>query len=221
MFSWFKRKNDAISQIIYDFELTESPSPQTGVNETNFLVIDLELTGLNPKQDHIISFGWVPIRKREIILADARHYLINTPVSVGQSAVIHGLHDKDLKNSNELCDILTELLRLYAGYIFVAHHSILESSFLQMACQRCFGKAPKLIFIDTLKIEWQRMNKREALITQDTLRLTSCLERHKLPVSSQHHALEDAYSCAMLFLSQIQLSHNNELTLGDLLQLSK
>ena len=126
MLGWLFNKNSVLSAVVDRFAKTPLPAATTSVKHASFLVLDLELTGLNPKKDHIISIGWVPIRQQEIILSEAKHYLIASPVSVGQSAVYHGLHDHQLKQGEELAAVLTTLLSQYAGYVFVAHHSGLD-----------------------------------------------------------------------------------------------
>ena len=220
MFSWLWRKNTALSAVVDNFSKTALPSAATAVQQAPFLVLDFELTGLNPKKDHIVSMGWVPVRQQEIVLSEARHYLISSPVSVGQSAVYHGLHDHQLKQGQELSAVLTELLSQYAGYVFVAHHSGLDEQFLRVACQRCFGKTPRFKFIDTMKMEWQRLLRQGKVVKHDALKLPNCLKRHGLPDMANHHALEDAYSSALLLLSQLKLGGNN-MTLADLYLLSR
>ncbi|MDX3774852.1 exonuclease domain-containing protein [Chromatiaceae bacterium AAb-1] len=220
MLQWLSRKAPVIHQVVQYFNTVPLPANDTPATDCPFLVIDLELTGLNEKRDHIVSIGWVPVRQQQIILSDARYYLIRAPVSVGQSAVFHGVHDKHLVNARDLSDVLIELMQTYAGYIFVAHHSQLEQRFLKIACQRCFGTAPRLRFIDTMQIEWLRLSQQGKVMTREGVRLPGCLKRHKLPLSEQHHALEDAYGCALLLLSQIKQSHPT-LTLGDLYHQSR
>ena len=218
--SWLRRKNTALNEVVTHFAKVPYPPPGTLVAQSNFLALDLELTGLNPRKDHIVSIGWVPIRAREIVLAEAKHYLVNSPVSVGQSAVYHGLHDRQLQNAHDIAEVLTQLLTQYAGYVFVAHHSALDEQFLRVACQRCFGKAPRFRFVDTMKIEWQRLLRRGKVVKHDALKLGACLERHGLPAMPDHHALEDAYSSALLLLSELKPGGEN-MTLADLYLLSR
>ncbi len=215
MLGWLKKKPPLYSAV-QAFNQVSIPAANTPARDCHYLALDLELTGLHAKQDHIVSIGWVPIRNQQICLSEARHYLFRPPTSVGQSAIYHGVHDKDLKNASELADVLLQLLQDYAGYVFVAHHCRLDRAFLQIAYQRLFGKAPTMQFMDTLNIEWHRMQKQGTVMKKDALRLPQSLARHKLPVSAQHHALEDAYGCALLFLSQLKKSHPH-ITLGDLL----
>ncbi|MDX1392324.1 MAG: exonuclease domain-containing protein [Rheinheimera sp.] len=220
MFNWLFGKEPSLNAVVQRFSNTPFPAAGNAVAQSPFLALDLELTGLNPRKDHIVSIGWVPICEQEIVLSKARHYLISSPISVGQSAIYHGLHDHQLKAGYDLAQVLTQLLTDYAGYVFVAHHSTLDEQFLRAACQRCFAKAPRFKFVDTMQIEWQRLLRQGKVVKHDALTLPNCLARHKLPAMSNHHALEDAYSCALLFLSQLKLGGNN-MTLSDLYLLSR
>lgn len=221
MWHWFQWQTTPINEGVKRFNSVALPAATTPVSACNFLVLDIETTGLSAKKDYIVSIGWLPVRHQQIELADARHYLIKSPVSVGQSAIFHGLHDKDLSNAKDLAEVLTELLEQYPGYIWVAHHASIERSFLEVAYQRCFGRAPRLKFIDTMQVEWQRLLNQGKVVKQQALRLPNCLARHHLPESQAHHALEDAYSCALLFLSQIKSAGHTHLLLSDLYQLSR
>ncbi len=104
----------------------------------------------------------------------------------------------------------------------VAHHiASIERSFLEVACQRCFGRAPRLKFIDTMQIEWQRLLNQGKVVKPQSLRLPNCLARHHLPQSQSHHALEDAYSCALLLLCQMKQHRQGQLQLQDVFLLSR
>ena len=212
---WFTAHKRAPHPLINGFAAATFPAHTSAIDDCPLLAIDLELTGLNPARDHIVSIGWVPIRQREIVLADARHYLIQPPVSVGQSATIHGLHDRDLHNAPTLENILQEWLKDYAGYVLVAHNAALDLAFLRTALRNLFGSAPPLKAIDTLRIEKRHLTHRDQAFKADGLRLNACLHRHHLPLASTHNALEDAYSCALLLLAQIARM-NRQVVLGDL-----
>jgi len=209
------------SAIIRQFEQVPPVDPKLGIGECRFVVIDLETTGLNANRDYIVSIGWVVVEAQEIILSESRHYLIASPVSVGQSAVFHGVHDKDLKDARDLAEVLTELFTLMAGKVLVAHHAAIEQQFITVACQRLFGKAPKLRFIDTMALEWQRLQQQGKVLKNKDLQLKTCLLRHHLPVSQQHHALADAFSCGQLLLCQLKQSRDPDLQLADLYKLAK
>lgn len=217
IFSNWRLRGRTHHPLLERFEQAKLPHKRSRTRDCSFLVLDLELTGLNPKKDHIVSIGWLPIRQHEIIIAEAQYHLIKSPVSVGQSATIHGLHDRQLREARELPEVLEELLSSFADCVFVAHHADLDRQALTMAMRQNFGWAPKLTFIDTLRIEQRRLARGDEPLKADALRLPACLTRHGLPHGAAHHALEDAYSCALLFLAQL----DGDTSLADLQRLSR
>ena len=215
------KANEPVSAVIGQFEKTLAPDLKQPVSQSRFVVIDLETTGLHAKTDYIVSIGWVVIEAQELMLAQSKHYLITSPVSVGQSAIFHGVHDHDLKKGHELSEVLSELFREITGSVLVAHHANIEHQFLTVACQRLYGKAPKLRFVDTMALEWQRLQQQGKVLKQRDLQLNACLERYHLPTSQQHHALADAFSCALLLLCQLKQSREPDRTLADLYKMAR
>lgn len=219
MWHWLKWRQP-VDEAVRQFNQLPPPAASTPLAQCRFVVLDLETTGLNAHKDHIVSIGWVVIEQQQIRLADSGHLLVRLPVSVGQSAVFHGLHDRDLGQAIELPDALRQFLQLAAGAVLVAHHAQLEQSFLSQACRRCFGKSPRFRFLDTMKLEWQRSQLQGKVLTNEGLRLPSCLARHHLPIAQHHHVQEDAFSAALLLLSQMKQTRSKDSTLADLWQLA-
>jgi len=217
---WFNWQRTPPAAPVLQYQQSKVPAMDTLAQDCRFLVVDVETTGLDATKHHLVSIGWVEITNGEISLDSSRHYLIKPPVSVGQSAVFHGLHDHQLYHAKELAEVLQLFLQHAAGAVLVAHHARLELQFLQTACQRSFGKSPRFRFLDTMQIEWQRLNQQNKTVKTDALRLPQCLARHQLPDGQLHHALEDAYSCALLLLCQIKQTRSNTTTLAELYRLS-
>lgn len=207
--------------LLEHFESSPALPRRTPVKDCRFIVIDFELTGLDPRRDHIVSVGWVPVANLQIVLTEARHYLVKSPVSVGQSATIHGLHDRHLKSALPLEEVLQEFMTTYAGYVPVAHYAALDKTVLERAIKRWLGRAPRLEFIDTMQLERRRLERQGEQLSSAALRLDQCLARHKLPAIAPHQALEDAYGCALLLLSQIKSARANDFTLAELRRASR
>lgn len=205
-----------VHPLLQQLAATPPPDSHTSIDACNLLAIDLELTGLDPARDHIVSIGWLPIRQREIVLAEAGYHLIRPPVSVGQSATIHGLHDRDLASAETLEAALTELLQRYAGYVLVAHNAPMDLTFLRKAINTTLGSAPTFASIDTLAIERRQINRNDQAVREGGFRLNACLHRHQLPLAAAHNALDDAYGCALLLLAQLAHMNGSPITLGDL-----
>lgn len=216
--NWLQRRKQTMAPVLKAFNSAPQPHAKMAPRDCPLLVLDIETTGLDARRDRMVSIGWLPVRERRIVVAGARYYLIQSPVSVGQSATVHGVLDRDLVDAREISSVLEELLSTYAGYVFAAHHARLEKAFLQAAIQGCWGGKAEMPFIDTMAIEKHRLQRQGLEITQESLRLDNCLRRYGLenPVA-QHHALEDAYSCALLLLAQTSHTH---FSLGELLRQS-
>ena len=172
------------------------------LKQVPLLALDLEMTGLDAKKDQIISIGLIPIINGQIKLSQGQHKLIKIEGSVGQSATIHGVLDNDLQQALPLNNAMDWLFREAMGHVLVAHHAPLDLSFLEQALLKMNSQRCRLFAIDTLKIEHQRLLRKQEMIKEGELRLASCRSRYQLPVYDAHNALIDALSCAELLLAQ-------------------
>nr|WP_283104713.1 exonuclease domain-containing protein [Shewanella olleyana] len=187
------------------------------ITQTPLMAIDLEMTGLDPQQDQIISIGIVPIEPGtiplSIPLSKAQQVMINIDGSVGQSAAVHGIVDNHLSSALTLEQAMEWFIEQTKGHILVAHHSPMDVGFLQSHLAKTYNRAIKLPFIDTLALEKQRLLRQHDVLKEGSLRLDACRQRYGLPTYSGHDALTDALACAELFVAQIN-------AIGDVQQLS-
>ena len=198
---WYMLKMpDGVMKEFYRIPL---PRPQADFRETEFLCVDLELTGLNPKKDEIISIGFVPIIQQKIDLSQAQYFLVRPEGQLpGQSVVIHGLTDDSLSQANLLEDVLPLVISALAGRVLLAHHVPIEIGFLNRACMRLYGYPLLVRAVDTLEIEKRTLLQRNQPIDGGVLRLGKVRESYNLPRYRAHNALIDAISCGELFLAQ-------------------
>jgi DNA polymerase-3 subunit epsilon len=219
MWNWLKKPVSA-HQLVLDYENDHQLDKQSLASKANYLVLDFETTGLDAKKHHIVSAGWVKISDSKIHLNSAQYQLVKSPASVGQSAVIHGLHNNEVQQGMELEDLLSQLLNELKSSVLVSHHSALELNFLKQSCQNCFGRAPAFKAVDTLKLELYKMQLKGGPVAQNSLSLPACLARYQLPEVTEHHALSDAFACAQLLLAQLK-TRGASCTLEDLFQQSR
>lgn len=180
------------------------PSAALPVEAAPLLAIDLEMTGLDPHRDEIVSIGWVPIDSGAIDLAGARDRRLarRRRETVGDSATIHGLRDCDLVDAEAPETGLRALLEALRGRVAVFHHAPLDLAFLS----RALGEALQLSWpapvIDTLAWHRRRMHLSGGEESrQDAATLEAAGRHHDLIARSQHDALADALSCAELVLA--------------------
>lgn len=169
-----------------------------------YLVIDLELTGLDATQHEIVSIAWLAIEQQCIKLSTAQHAINNQVQQLAQSPIYHGIAKKDLENGQDLAAILTSLANEINGGIVVFHNAPLDWSFLKNAFKHHNLNVKPALILDTFKIEKSRLQQQGLDIALDDLTLSKCRARYNLPRYSNHHALTDAVATAELLLAQCQ-----------------
>lgn len=186
-----------------DYYRKPIPWPETDYQKLEYLCIDLELTGLNPLKDEILSIGFAPIVAGSIVLADSAHYLVKPSGALPEdSVVVHGLTDDRLAQAEPLEDILPHVLLALSGRVLLAHHAPIEIGFLNAACERVYGYPLLTRAVDTLDIEKRIRQQRNQPLDGGVLRLAKARETYNLPRYRAHNALVDAVASGELFLAQ-------------------
>lgn len=177
--------------------------PRSDYRQAGFLAIDLELTGLDPRRDEILSAGYVPIDGVDMVMEGAARVLIAPSREVGQSASIHRLTDDHLATGLPLAQAMPIMLRALTGRTLVAHHAQIEVGFLSAACERVYGQPLLVRAIDTLALQRRVLRIGPAdPVKHGALRLQGARDHFGLPRYRAHEALTDAIAAGELFLAQ-------------------
>jgi DNA polymerase-3 subunit epsilon len=171
------------------------------IANTPMIAVDMELTGLDKRKDHIIAMGWTLIDKGRIQMGSNQHMVISPEGSVGSSAVIHEMLDNEVERGVGIEDGLRALFRAGRGRVWVLHHAGLDIGFLKKACPPWAGVVPGFIVLDTLRIEYRRQLRRGKPVKPGELQLSAVRERYSLPRYKAHNALSDAFATAELMLA--------------------
>lgn len=187
-------------------DLAAAPPPPltTPVSQLELLALDLETTGLDPRTDHVLSLGWVPVVRGQVLLAEAHEHRVRPPegVEVGSSATLHRLTDDALADAAPLTEVLPLLLDALRGRVLLAHHAALEVDFVGAATVAAYDARPPLTVVDTLAVE-HRLRADVNGEVHGSLRLDAARRAHGLPGYAAHHALTDALAAAELLLAQV------------------
>jgi len=212
MFSFaasFKRNNKMQEldkdkqQLVRDFLNTKLPMKRNLIHDCELIAVDFETTGLDSKNDEIISMGFCPIHNNSIRLAECLHSVINTEqVLTSGNVAIHGLTDDVLTQGITQKQALFKFMELTKGKIIVAHFHSIERTFIQKLAKQTLGTTLPLCFIDTFWFAEKRMKQKQQTITSNSLRLFNLRKQSGLPNYKAHNALEDAISTAELYLAQ-------------------
>ncbi|TMN89115.1 3'-5' exonuclease [Pseudoalteromonas phenolica] len=185
------------------------------LDEVEFVVLDLELTGLDPKVHEIVSAAWVTMRSDRIQLKSARHIINSDVKQLEQSPVFHGIDEQTLNEGVSLKVLMKELCAVLHGKVLVCHNAYIDWGFIQVNSKALGLEALPLAIIDTMQIEKRRQLKQNTELHQDSLTLANCRARYQLPDYEVHNALTDALATAELLLVLI-----NKIGAGKPLKLS-
>jgi DNA polymerase III subunit epsilon len=185
-----------------------------------FVVIDLETTGLDPRHDHIVSYGAVPIRDGRVKTSESVYGLVHVPHEVPASSIkFHGLRTQDLDGAPPLAECVAALDELIGHHPVVAHCAWVERSFLRRAFRRSYLPFASPI-VDTAVLARRILDV--DLGPDQAVSLEYAATALGLPVHSPHHALGDAVTTASLFIALAgQLERGETLTTANLLELSE
>lgn len=200
--------------------------PDTPLEDVELLALDLEATGLEPSKHEVLSFGMVPVRRGEVLLAGARHLPVRPRGDVGESATIHGLTDDRLATEPTVAEVLPEVMRAFVtqdGHrrVLLAHFALVETTFLEDAGVRELGTWLDLQVVDTLEVERRLLGAQHSEMRPGAVRLHTCRTRHHLPRYRAHSAVVDAVACGELLLAQsatLAQRRKRSLRLADVLE---
>lgn len=173
------------------------------VVEAELVSVDLETTGLDARDDQILSLGAVTVRHGRVDLATARYGVVcpDRPVDLA-SPTIHGIGHDAAARGRPLDEVLSSFLEQLAGRVLLAHGAEVEIGFLSAAARRLYGVPLVCPVVDTAVVEMRRRRRRGAADDAGGLRLTALRDAYHLPRYKAHHALSDALATAELFLAQ-------------------
>lgn len=201
-----KEQGDLPPQI-YQLLTAPLPDPDYDLRQNTLISLDFETSGLNPKQDQIISVGWVPITQNVIQLSGAQYFLVKSLSQKNtQQAVIHHILPEMQQQGMPLEQVIDILFDQLAGKILLAHGSVIERQFLAHYTQQRGWPELPLIWLDTLKIE-QKYSLHSSFISSRASkdwRLSNLRKSYQLPEYQAHHALSDAIATAELYLAQLK-----------------
>lgn len=187
---------------------TPTDKGKTPWRDAHYCVVDLELSGLDPLHDEIISFAAVPIDFGRVIPGGALYGLSRPTRPVPEESIlIHGLRTVDLEEAPPFDEAMQPLLSAMAGRVIVAHVAWVERSFLSRAFTRQ-GIRLREPILDTYQL-----GRLLALVRQEPSaprELGDLAQRLSLPVHRPHHALGDALTTAQVFIALV--THLDELS---------
>lgn len=201
---WYTKRRaqgKSLAQPVAELLRHPPPAPAAKFEDTEFLCLDIETTGLDAGSAEMISVGWLLIRNGRAELASAETHIVKPQGEVGDSACIHGLTDTACESGQDCRDVVARILSLLPGRVLVVHHAGLDKVLLDRLCREFYGVPLLVPVVDTLELERRRLKRRPE--KRQSLRLGALRAAYGLPAYRAHDSLIDAIATAELLLAMV------------------
>jgi DNA polymerase III subunit epsilon len=176
------------------------PSRRSPWREADYCVVDLELSGLDPRRHEIISFGAVPIVGGRVSLGSAIYGLAQPSGPITEESIlVHGIRTLDLTEAPAVDEALDALLEAMTGRVLVVHTAAVERAFLGRALRRRSVRLRAPV-VDTNVLGPLWLHERDGRVLRG-LSLGALAAELELPAHRPHNALGDALTTAQAFLA--------------------
>lgn len=181
----------------------ERARPETPWRHARWCALDLELTGLDPRENDIIAVGTVPIEDGRIVLGESFYTLVRSARRSEHGAVlVHKLRVADLAEAPPLDAVVEQILTILTGRIPVFHTAAVERSFLGPQFERRRVRLPEPADTEILGRRWLSARDGQAPRWVSLEQLAALLGQ---PAEPPHHALGDALTTAKAFIALASL----------------
>ena len=214
--NWFKRKT--YPEFWHNYVAHFKKSKHHKLKDIRFIVFDTETTGLNTKEDRILSIGCVGIENFKIKIADQLESYVIQEHFNADTVKIHGLLKEGTLSKLEEEEAIIQFLDFVKDAVLVAHHAAFDVTMINNALKRMQLPKLKNKVLDTGHL----FQKTKLDTTKEHFCLDELSKRFNIPLHDRHTASGDAYITAILFLKLLAiLNKNGDLTLKDLLRSHK
>ena len=166
-----------------------------------WVAIDCEMTGLNPKQHHLLSVAAIHINDTMIDTGNGLHLVCRPPVMPDRDTiVIHGLRTADVAHGMSYDEMLALLLPFIDNRPIVGFCTQLDMAFLNPLVKRYMGSTLPNAVIDLRHLYSRRRSGQTQGLPSQAQHLTRILAHYDIPELGAHDAYNDAIMTAMAFL---------------------
>ena len=195
--------------------LADPPGAELLLEAATFVVVDLETTGLTPRNARICEIG--AVRVRELELEEEFETLVNPGVPIGPAiSALTGLRDAQLRGEPPAAVAVRRFLEFAGDAVFVAHNARFDLAFLDRETERLTGARLAGPVVDTVGLA-------RCLLAGRTRRAGLASLSHFFGTAARpcHRALPDAQATAEVLLHLLGLAQERGArTVADLVDLA-
>ena len=161
-------------------------------NPMDFIALDLETTGIQPKTDAVIEIGAVRFHGNRTVGTFCTLINPGRPIPPEASAV-NGITDDMVAGSPSIETVLAELADFCGDLPLVAHNAPFDFKFLLAAVEKHRARAPKGVVLDSCALA------RIIFPGMFNYKLGTLVRHFGFPSGTFHRAEEDGVYCGLLF----------------------
>lgn len=170
-----------------------------------WVALDCETTGLNPRSDEIISVGAVRIVGDRILASQRLELLIRPEKGVSADSVrIHRLRERDVAAGLPRAEAMRRLMRFIGSRPLVGYYLEFDVAMLNRAIWPLLGVGlpQKKIEVSSLYYDhkFRQLPPYQQQAPEIDLRFATLMRDLQLPEREAHDALNDAVMAAMAFI---------------------
>ena len=189
--NYFNKKRLKDSKYLYLFD---------NAPEDEYVCFDCETTGLNPKEDDIISIGAVLIKNNTIVSSEKFVKLIKPKTKLQEDAIkIHHLRQMDLEQAEDISVVIEEFLNFIGNRKLVGYFLEFDVAMINKYIVPKLGiKLPNQTYeVSAIYHDWKIEKIPQSNID---LRFDSIMQNLDIPIMGKHDAYNDAIMTSMIFL---------------------
>lgn len=174
-----------------------------------YVCLDCETTGLNPKKDEILSIGAVIIKENKILMRKTLNIFVKPSRDVTEESIkIHHIRTVDLENAIDPKDAILELLDFIGNRSIVGYYIKFDIAMISKYTKKYIGiKLPNhSIEVSSMYYKTRPRNSEYAFVD---LKFDTIMKELDIPELGKHDALNDAIMTSMIFLKLRELTPAN------------
>ncbi len=170
------------------------------IPENEYIVLDTETTGLNPKKDEILSIGAVKVKDNQVLTSESFEIFIKPVQPISEESIkIHHIRPTDIEHGVTINEALEKLLPFIGNLPIVGYYISFDIKILSTYLKQYIGVGLQNDSIELSSMYYKRHRKKSAHEFVD-LKFDTIMRELDLPRLGQHDALNDAIMSAMMFL---------------------
>ena len=152
---------------------------------TDYVVFDLETTGISCYNDQVVEISAVKVSKGQV--EEEFTSLVNPKCPIPyRASMVNGITDEMVKDAPAFDKVLADFLGFIGDHVLVGHNiHTFDMKFIYRDCEKFWGKVPENNYVDTLSLA------RMCLAELGHYKLTDLSEYYGVSTKGAHRALND------------------------------